>query len=663
MDNKTATTAPYNFIPIENRVLKRAEKTTDASLKQNHFSKDLYTGTISYNLKTITPLHISDGNNGIFKNPEGIPVIPGNTIRGLTRFNASIFSYASVMNETIKKKDIEDRRFYYRSFTSTDRIEKDNYKQVTGLKTQKEGNYQFAVLENVQAGYIRKEGKNYVITPATKHSRGGLESKQYSYTPVHEHQLRQENIKGVHYMYQGHLTFQDYKDKHKLGRASNRQYTPYYIEANYQLREGRPAVKQEGSYKGMLANSNYMRGKVRHYLIHMEDENQEAIVISKEQAEIYKQDLEFTDKLTKNTMEIKSDFTYYSLPDGNTVKPVFYIQTEHEDFPIIFGFTPYLRLPAQNSIYDGLPEEQQDFKGVDWTDAIFGFMGYRTKVSFQDAILQGQNVPLTKSYQMVLADPKASWYKGYVEQKDGSETLSYNAKDFRIRGRKFYWTKETLDIEAIGNSTAKLKNADKIASSFQAIEADVSFEACIRFENLSKLELGLLLYALNQGESDGKCNLGKGKPYGFGHAQITINELLIEDISKKYKTFSASYSQAENPQDFMEAFKAYIIKETGVESVDELMAYQAYMTSKKTLNFIRTRYIHLSDFRKADVLPSPDGVIRGRVSPPTQTNSKNTQKPTSKNGTSSKNKNKHKQNKRSEPDFSNNPFAKFKDKF
>ena len=124
---------------------------------------------------------------------------------------------------------------------------------------------------------------------------------------------------------------------------------------------------------------------------------------------------------------------------------------------------------------------------------------------------------------MVLGEPKASWYKGYLKQRKDGELESYCTDDYKIRGRKIYWMKESADIEAMKLSLPRAGKIDRISTEMECYNEKTNFLGRIRFENLSDEELGLLLYSLKQGDTEGLFNLGMGKPYGLGKCKISIS--------------------------------------------------------------------------------------------------------------------------------------------
>jgi len=611
--------APYNFIELEDFILDKCRE--EELLMHERYHDGLKTGCIQYEIKVITPLHISAGKKEfgkekedseednsreeeLFKNPLGQYVIPGNTIRGLARYNASIFSFASVINEPKRKKDIENKRFFYRTFASKDANIRKWYSDTLGMKPGQRGSFRYTVLQKVQAGYIRKRGEEYVITPAVKIGNKNVddESRMKSYMPIHEWELRNLNVQGVYYLYNDNLKKEDYKSDSTLRENRNSQYRPYFIEVRYNVAEGKPKIDINGKFKGMLANSNYINSKRQHYLIFEEDKNSAEIVVSKKLAELYTDDLKYTQERNAASKEIYKE--YYELPKEGEVKPVFFVK---EGDRLIFGFTPYLRIPAEGDIYDGIPEAHKNYTGTDFIDAMFGWKDFRTKLSFLDAVCESPNPEITKEYEMMLAEPKPSWYKGYLKQR--KDTLeSYSTEGYEIRGRKFYWMKESLDIQGMEEQEKK----ERLVTRMKCYAENTKFIGKVKFENLTDEELGLLIYSLKQGDTEGYFNLGKGKPYGFGKCRIRILGLFIEDIKEKYTSFNANYLKEEKTDKYVETFKKYIIEHyrIKVSNVKEIISYREFELSKKVLKNSETRYMKVGEFAKRAELPTLEDAVR-----------------------------------------------------
>jgi len=600
------STAPYNFIGLDKFILERCSDENEI-INHDRYYGNLNTGYINYDIEVITPLHISSGLknsdnvNLLFKNPQGKYVIPGNTIRGMTRFNASIFSFASVINHSINKKDIVNNRFHYRTSASTDKGMREWYNNKVGIKVRTSKGFTYTVLEKVEAGYIRKHDDGYIITPAVK-----LGNK--SYTSIHEFELRNKGIRDINYLYQDGLKKEDYKNKKLLLEKKNRNYKPYIKDIRYNTDGNRPIIDINGKYKGFLVNSNYIDGKVHHFLIFEEDKNSETINVSKEQAELYIEDMKYTQKQNANNERAKSHFKYYELPNME-IKPIFYVK---ENNNLFFGFTPYLRLPAEGDIYDGIPETHKNYNGRDFVDSMFGWQDFRTKVSFLDALCE-EPEPVDDIYQMVLGEPKPSWYKGYIKQEKESALESYCSEEYEIRGRKVYWMKESVDTDAMVSSLPGPGKEDKISTKMYCIKEKTKFSGKVRFENLSDEELGLLLYSLKQGDTEGYFSLGMGKPYGLGKCKIRINQLIIDNLTEKYMSFRNTSEKIREIDSYISAFKKYVIDhyKIKVNDVNEIKSYKEYFLSKNIMKNIETRYMKVNEFANRAELPTLEDAING----------------------------------------------------
>lgn len=296
------------------------------------------------------------------------------------------------------------------------------------------------------------------------------------------------------------------------------------------------------------------------------------------------------------------------MPKANEVKPIFYIK---DNDTLIFGFTPYLRIPADGDIYNGIPETHREYKRRDFVDSIFGWRDFRTKVSFLDALCQNPEVSVVE-YTMVLGQPKPSWYKGYINQKKDGALNSYCSDNFEIRGRKFYWLKKSADVEAMKSSLPASGKIDRISTKMYCYKENTKFAGRVLFENLSDEELGLLLYSLKQGDVEGYFNIGMGKPYGLGKCRIRINRLVVHDISAKYLSFKSNYEKNEDINKYISAFKNYVKSHYSIpiNDVNEIKSYKKYLLSKRILKNEQTRYMKVEEFSKKAELPNLEEVIK-----------------------------------------------------
>ena len=126
------STAPYNFIPFEEFAaipIEEKEEVSHNRFYSMHSEKqERYTGKITYELKSLTELFVGgdrENENGerLFFQDQDNFIIPGSTIRGLVRSNASILSFA-------RPEFIDDQRFLYRSFADKSKVIWNQYMDV-----------------------------------------------------------------------------------------------------------------------------------------------------------------------------------------------------------------------------------------------------------------------------------------------------------------------------------------------------------------------------------------------------------------------------------------------------------------------------------------------------------------------------------------------------
>lgn len=539
--------APYNFIPLSKRVIKRYNSINELP-GHDEFTVGTLSGEIEYIIENITDLIISDGNGRFFRNLDGKFTIPGSTMRGKLRSNIGVLGFGGV------SEDIQDERYLYRRFASSSSNLNKEYNDRLGMKIERINGNTFSTLKNVQAGYIKKiSDEEYVIIKSK-------EIKGKSYFRVAEVDLitKANGITGVNYM----------KDS---------DYEPYVKEISYEVNEnnkGIKAVAAKNKYKnnGYLIGSGKIPGKKSHYVINevdlSKDNEDKHIKLSPDDIRIYKK-YYIKDKKSKLN---RSGF--YSLPENkNEMKPVFYIQYNGK---VYFGFTQYLRMFYDKSIHDGLPKEHKS-EVIDYKKSIFGFTngksGYKGRVSIEDAIAY-ENVKTTK-HTMVLGEPKATCVQLYLKQDgDRNSLYSYNG-EFELRGIKYYWIKEYVTPK-IGSS-----NVNTVE---EAVEKGAKFKGKISFTNLSEDELGLLVWSLYI-DKDAHQNIGKGKPYGFGNIVIRDIKVKVKDVTAKYNDIFANEYYEMEVEKAIDKYKEYIKnKYPALNNVEEDIAVKTFVEVHKNKN-------------------------------------------------------------------------------
>lgn len=625
--------APYNFVGI-NRNVNRKEQ--NQLQPHNVIDTSLKSGRIVYEIEAVTPIFVSDGKKDdnkaeeFYKNCYGRYAIPGSTVRGLVQSNVQILSGSSVAG------DIQDGTLMYRNVANG--REQKAYNSILGNKTiqvrGKDGRSNtLSVLKNVKAGYITRKGGRYAILPSVV-DQISREQGEMNYYVVSERKIMEGGYKGFEELKSMHLQHLNKpldrvtgspfrKDTrgvrvHYIGTPDG-EYRPYVCQVYYLLKgekqvvevhpvkEGGKSYEGKGFKKGYLLSSGYIREKKVIYVIPQIDEKGECIPISPGDIDSYQRDYEGK----KNQIGARN-LPFYSLPQEGEVKPVFYIRLGGR---LYFGFTPRLRLFYEKTIFEGLSDEQKK-EGVDYSRSLFGYSSeresYKSRLSFMDAELKQEKWKTTEDAFLVLGGPKPTSYLDYLKGEKG-KAVSYN-QDFELRGVKQYWLKDHVQQGAVGKN-------EKVAARFRPFDKGAIFKGEIRFNNLTKEELGMVLWGLLL-EKDSNQNIGKGKPYGYGRMKVRLIQLKILDTDALYKSHSLCM---EPYQDETSQKDTYI---SGIKEELSRMLGRDIMRDPRITDFLlmkdirkvppegRTRYMELSEYQSRVTnqicLPPVADVVEGK---------------------------------------------------
>ena len=305
------------------------------------------------------------------------------------------------------------------------------------------------------------------------------------------------------------------------------------------------------------------------------------------------------------------------------------------------------------------------------------FEGAKLGVGQAD-VLQKEDIPC------VLSNPKPTTFQHYLkpgkvtpEFKDDGSIRGYQGiKNYNdvttLRGNKLYWHKKgdtwqesTMSFPAdkfnellrehglqerdfsqyVRTDKQKQKREIKIQSlpenlksailkcigiydtqhtKIKPVAAEKTFTGKIRFENLSDVELGALLFALDL--PDNCCHkLGMGKPLGLGSVKITP-KLFLSDRKSRYTNLFAEWDIAipestakdKDIPHFKKQFAVYVLNNVkiapGIEPVNTLWGIDRMKELKTMLVFDqnrsdeKTRYMTIApinEFKERRVLPNP----------------------------------------------------------
>jgi CRISPR-associated protein (TIGR03986 family) len=653
--------APYNFVPLPEKVVQARDP-----LDQDVYHDQGLTGWIECELKTCAPTYV----RGMFtedeykkqgnKKPEELtpdekerrapffamtedrvegrfkPVIPGSSLRGMTRMLVEIAGYGRV------RWVADEPTFTFRAVAAArDEPLRDPYQKALGHFGRK-----------VQAGYLEREGDHWYVQPALTPAAMGWPEKN-AYLKVKERQIKAKDLPGYFSL-------------------NNWNYRPQWHQVSFDVesRGGKRGwfvyVSRIGSneigykHQGVLVCSGNMletgqegqkSPRSNHVLILRADEKGKRLKIRPQSVQDY---------LAGLTPFQKEALTHWGGGQWACLKhgaPVFYVAEGDE--VVYFGHSPNFRIPAQlageeraATPLDFVPSGLRDDPRPDLADVIFGWVeesergpkGHRAgRVFFSDAyFVEAREGVWLKSEPITphtLSGPKPTTFQHYLVQDrdaghdpDDKKSLAHYGtppNETQIRGHKLYWHKgENPDIEA----TAKERQHEKQLTRIVPLQPGVRFSFKIYFENLRDEELGALWWAVALPGEKGKTyrhKLGMGKPLGMGAVAITPRLYLTDRPARYAHLFSdGSWEEAAREGDaepYLEAFESFVLKESQVapdadrlaevERIQQLLALLQWHEDDNTW-LEATRYMEIehgpdkiNEYKERPVLPDPLAVV------------------------------------------------------
>lgn len=575
--NHKKAIAPYNFVELPEKVV---EVSPGFLPSENVYCNNRYTGRIECTLTTESPLYIRCGltkeeftnsseskylPNFFYTNPSGEstkPVIPGSSLRGMLRNLVEIITFSKIDKVTTDN-------LVYRAVGDTSSLGH-KYRDYF-LKN--EGNKTFSFL--MYAGYMTQKSSDWYIRPAS------------------------EIIDGVSFA--------------RIEKSDISDNLPHWnnlcnaFEVTVQVEAIRPHSHNKGRIKLNYSKARLTNNGISCVVVktgsaprkHMEfvfglpyENSTNDILISSEMVQEYK------DQITDEQKQLIGEAFVFQ-----EMQPVFYILEKKK--LLFFGHTMMFRLPYEKSVEKFVPEQLRDLKKIDLADAIFGWVDKQelsenmrqraSRVFITDAQYQSDerciwykgNFNDTITPQ-ILSEPKPTCFQHYLVQpkKDNPEADKAKLKHYAsqpesetvIRGHKLYWHKgwhkgKKPNFQHLEGDNASGTQVTKI----KPINSGITFKFDIHFENLTKVELGALLWVIDicQREDKGKqyrLKLGMGKPLGMGSIKIEP-QLYLSDRHYKYTQLfnenkwelGASEVVSEKYLDFVQPFEEYILSNISLE--------------------------------------------------------------------------------------------------
>lgn len=555
---QVSAVAPYNFVPLPNQTV-----VADTPPAQNG---DLgFSGYITCQLKTLTPIytraamsadqyrqwagqiremmadealrreyaqffHVDDKNR---------PVIPGSSLRGMIRSLMEIICFARFQSVT-------EKQLFFRTMDNSSVGD----------------HYRSRMMNNVEAGVLRKNGDRYFI-------------EKWEHVRIHRSKLYGGLYQGTGPM------------KTPSWSGALHQYQQVWVRltrSGYLVDD----IKEQptaGYREGILVITGDIPRKEKEHILLKPVSILQEIEVHEDLIEQFQDDDQVTlwqqkafpvDQPTSGGRERKGLLRKSSLLETEG-DPVFFLR---EDGKLsFFGRAAMFRLPYTNAPADHVPElvrrvaNSTDTEIVDLVEAIFGYVaeedrahGAAGRVFFGDAhCTSAKDIWLKPNEEVttpsILSSPKPTSFQHYLVQDktrhpagspgeahdpDIKDALAHygtpTPTETVVRGHKLYWHKEGTDsvtAESIQtqNPPSDWRN-DTQHTQIRPVNAGVDFKFSIQFENLRNYELGALLWALQlpMDSNGNSCRhkLGMGKPLGLGSVALEV-DVTITQRGQRYK--------------------------------------------------------------------------------------------------------------------------------
>ncbi|HAG82172.1 MAG TPA: TIGR03986 family CRISPR-associated RAMP protein [Cyanobacteria bacterium UBA12227] len=618
-----------------------------------------------------------------------LPVLPGSSLRGMLRTLVEIVSFSKIDRVS------DEHRLFFRAVASNPD------KESWGQEYKK-----YVEPKKVKAGYLKKDNQGWYIQPAETDET----EKGATFAWVRENSLSLPNFKKFNddkYQPQYIPISYERADVDKTDRA--KRLFAHNVELPYtHLKKG--VLVTSGHMK--QGEEDQFSPRRNHCIVFAEDKNADPLRIDDTAIAHYRNaltDFQKESPFDKDwgvlKLEAQKDRPVFYSDPGDEKIVGFFGQSPNFRIPYSLEGNGHA-----TTVVDFIPKKLSNPYIINWSnapinfsvrllrinflvgilfvstplidlaEAIFGWVKQQSKekklpkyfnkqragrIFVTDAVYQSsqngifyETEPLTPQ---ILSEPKPSYFPHYLVQPnvDKLELKHYASQPITetvIRGHKLYWHKgsnpdfKLPQPKKIIDSTKKLKVSDTQITRIKPIKKGVTFKFTIHFENLSKVELGALLWVLSlsseksetleTGKPDEKyCfSLGMGKPLGMGAVKIDY-ELYLNKRKERYsnlfnanstdwKTGEEDQSQtAKEEGESVKAFEKYVLdriccqdylKDKTREQLQHLKELPriemllAMLRCDETPQTKDTRYmtIDAKEYQNRPVLPTPLDVIR-----------------------------------------------------
>jgi CRISPR-associated protein (TIGR03986 family) len=636
-DAEDYAVSPYNFVPLQQQVLEG-----EPAVSFNKYYEDRNTGYIDIRIENKTPLFIRGKNENFFK-VNGKDTIPGSSIRGLVSTMVEILSYSKFLN-------FDNTKYFMRFIAASASNYKSHYYKKMGLSEDRNT----PVTHKAKAGFLKYNAVEfaYYIYPGTK----GIEDTAHEGV---EFKHKYDDVRKGWKVFSGNMKNGD-RDKKQWFIPDGNLPKPVKIDdavvQDYINDKNRNTRKLDIL---KLARKEVGSGKIYKVgvpVFYSEENNK---IASFGHTKNYRVPYDnYTDNLVQpgilkacNHIDIAERIFGKVASVGKTADSSADVSGKvfFEDAHRLEDADDYI-LEIPKILSGPKPTSFQLYLEQNGRPKTYN-IGNKANLVYWDTA--GAQIRGHKFYwhRVTTSDNGHAWYdnqfsvsgdnfdKFFKLKKFPAGTFGIYKDELHIKLKNDGSLEKVIFLKPYSEFPAALKSllndlfypvnekADYKPQSapIKAIPGGNAFNGRIRFENLTNIELGALLTAIDL-PADCCHKIGMGKPLGLGTIKISAN-LVLSDRAKRYNLLFDNYGAWDQPlvkdkgiDHFKKVFTDFLLAaidpaKKSIWEIGRLAQLKTIlefdpvrMASAAWLEKTRYMTIKPKEFQKRDVLPNPKEV-------------------------------------------------------
>lgn len=502
----TQVHAPYHFVPLSQWVY---SPDWAHLVSHDHPLQEGVDGIIEFELTNLTPLLVGAGSDRTdehhpayvhwARDPQGNPIIPGSSLKGMLRNVLEIASFA-------KFSETDDTQFSFRDISNA---ETDYSKTLQDT--------------DLQAGWLKynAESKAWLFTPCQHTVLFSDDIERFT-----KIKIPNDSHLGALEKYQ---KFQKYWPAHTL---------PFSLsERTLRGTKGKPVtvacakLESATELEGYPVFVGYRPGKKEyqnerlnfHYLFYCASNESQRWDSAEDTLRISRM-------FAAHNEQLVNYLKHSAYPSMGI--PLFVRKHKQSGKILAMGLAKMPRMPYEKSVGDLLSQQQKALNSAsifDLPGLMFGTLSHsgfslKSRVAIGDALCL-ENKGTAKSTPVILGQPRASYLNAYLEQSQQQDQVS-ELKGYTTGNKIAGWKRYPAQQVFNAHLPADLQNKTSVQSTLELMQPGSRFTGRIVFHNLKPVELGALLWTItptiNEQDIAHFCHsLGHGKSLGAGAVQLT----------------------------------------------------------------------------------------------------------------------------------------------